>query len=90
MVAASCDKLAKDVDFMLRPRLLLAAITDTDMQTRMRPPYRSRQASFVVRLQDELQKLRVDAKTADKTIQRLQCQSEQKAQEAGGLNIKVC
>jgi hypothetical protein len=40
-------------------------------------------------LQDELQKLRVDAKAADKTIQRLQCQTEQKAQEAGGLNIKV-
>ncbi|WIA42524.1 hypothetical protein OEZ86_008507 [Tetradesmus obliquus] len=40
-------------------------------------------------LQDELQKLRVDAKTADKTIQRLQCQSEQKAREAGGLNIKL-
>jgi hypothetical protein len=31
----------------------------------------------------------MDVKTADKTIQRLQCQSEQKAQEAGGLNIKV-
>jgi hypothetical protein len=41
-------------------------------------------------LQDELQRLKVDVKTADKTIQRLQCQSEQKAQEAGGLNIKVC
>jgi hypothetical protein len=40
--------------------------------------------------QDELQKVKVDVKTADKTIQRLQCQSEQKAQEAGGLNIKVC
>ncbi|KAF6260244.1 Afadin and alpha-actinin-binding-domain-containing protein [Scenedesmus sp. NREL 46B-D3] len=40
-------------------------------------------------LQDELQKLKVDVKTADKTIQRLQCQSDQKAQEAGGLNIKL-
>lgn len=40
-------------------------------------------------MQDEMQKLKVDVKTADRTIQRLQCQGDQKAQEAGGLNIKV-
>lgn len=40
-------------------------------------------------LQEELQKLRVDVKTADKTIQRLQGQTEHNAQEAGGLSIKV-
>lgn len=40
-------------------------------------------------MQEEMQKLRVDLKTADKAVQRLKCQNDQQAQEAGGLNIKV-
>lgn len=40
-------------------------------------------------LQDELHRMRVEAKTADKTIQRLQASNDQKTQELGGVNIKA-
>ncbi|KAF8063856.1 ssx2ip-a [Scenedesmus sp. PABB004] len=38
---------------------------------------------------EELSRLRLDVRIADRTIQRLQGQSEAKAQEAGGLAIKL-
>eukprot|EP00879_Flechtneria_rotunda_P022552 GHRR01023808.1.p1 GENE.GHRR01023808.1~~GHRR01023808.1.p1 ORF type:complete len:431 (+),score=148.93 GHRR01023808.1:420-1712(+) len=40
-------------------------------------------------LQDEVHKLQVDVKTANKRIERLQCQNEERAQEAGSLTIKL-
>jgi len=40
-------------------------------------------------LQDELHRMSVEAKTADKTIQRLQDSNDQKAQDLGGLHIKA-
>jgi hypothetical protein len=40
-------------------------------------------------MQEQLHRAKVDVKTADKAIERLQALSQAKEQEAGGLHIKV-